>query len=82
MNQKVMQRLIWKDARTLAPLMIATLAAVVVCNLLLYFFAAGATNTEGLQRLKLSGIIWILLPNLLAFGAPAILVGGEEESGE
>ncbi|MCS7470539.1 hypothetical protein NZK35_28135 [Stieleria sp. ICT_E10.1] len=81
MNQKVMQRLIWKDARTLAPLAIATLAAIFGFNALLWLMAEAVMDVENQTRLGLSRMIWIVLPNLLAFGAPALLVGGEEESG-
>ncbi|QDV88752.1 hypothetical protein [Planctomycetes bacterium TBK1r] len=81
MNQKVMRRLIWKDARTLAPLAIATLIAIFGFNALLWLLAEAVMDVENQTRLSLSRMIWIVLPNLLAFGAPALLVGGEEESG-
>ncbi|QDV47391.1 hypothetical protein Enr13x_73000 [Stieleria neptunia] len=81
MNQKVMQRLIWKDARTLAPLAIATLAAIFGFNALLWLIADAVMDVDNQVRLGLSRMIWIVLPNLLAFGAPALLVGSEEESG-
>jgi hypothetical protein len=81
MNQKVMQRLIWKDARTIAPLGIATFAGILLCNALLYGFTAGTATPPGQHQLPLARMVWILLPNLLAFGAAAMLVGGEEESG-
>lgn len=81
MNQKVMQRLVWKDARTLAPLNIAIFAAIFGLNLLCFLILSGPDLHTGETRLQISLMIWILLPNLLAFGAAAILVGGEEESG-
>ncbi|MDV6032999.1 MAG: hypothetical protein F9B45_23520 [Phycisphaera sp. RhM] len=81
MNQKVMRRLIWKDARTLAPLAIATLVTIFGFNTLLWLLAEAVMDVDNQTRLGLSRMIWIVLPNLLAFGAPALLVGGEEESG-
>ena len=79
MNPKVMQRLMWKDARTLAPLVIATLAAMIGLNVLCYLIIESMGNVDGRERWEISKMLWILLPNLLAFGAPAMLVGGEEE---
>ncbi|WP_182866037.1 hypothetical protein [Stieleria mannarensis] len=81
MNQKVMQRLMWKDARTLAPLAIATVMAIIGFNALWWLIADAVMDLHHETRLGLSRMIWIVLPNLLAFGAPALLVGSEEESG-
>ena len=80
MNQKILQRLIWKDARTLKPLAIATPLAIVGFFMLTGVFASlsGVGDTE---QMSLAYAIWFLLPLLLAYGAPAVLVGGEEESG-
>ncbi|QEF96072.1 hypothetical protein Mal15_00980 [Stieleria maiorica] len=81
MNRKVMQRLMWKDARTLAPLAVATVMAIIGFNALWWLIADTVTDLHHETRLGLARMIWIVLPNLLAFGAPALLVGGEEESG-
>jgi hypothetical protein len=80
MNRKAMQRLIWKDSRTLAPLAIGLLAGVFLFNVL-QWFSPSPTDLRFDDRLWVAYGTWILLPNLLALGAPALLVGGEEESG-
>lgn len=79
MNTKVMQRLIWKDARTLTPLVIATLAGLVGLNLTV--LVLDYMDAFDHNRWLFTRIIWFLVPNLLALGAPALLIGGEEESG-
>lgn len=80
MNRKIMKHLLWKDARTLGPLAIAIPVLV-----LLFFGALGLLdndiNLDGTSRLSGGYTIWFLLPILIAYGAPAVLVGGEEESG-
>uniref|UniRef100_UPI003561F480 hypothetical protein n=1 Tax=Stieleria sp. TaxID=2795976 RepID=UPI003561F480 len=79
MNRKVMQRMIWKDARTVKTLAIATPALVVGFFVMLELFT-GLTHV-GTERMGLAYAIWMLLPMLIACGAPAVLIGGEEESG-
>ncbi len=80
MNHSVseMRSLLWKDMRTVKPLVIAACAGVVILNLVafigqLIYGAEG--DAEGYA------VIWVMLPNLVALGAPAMLVGGEEDSG-
>ena len=73
-----MRSLLWKDMRTVKPLVIAACAGVVILNLVafigqLIYGAEG--DAEGYA------VIWVMLPNLVALGAPAMLVGGEEDSG-
>ena len=80
MNSKVMQRLIWKDARTLASLTIAIFVGVIVFNLL-QIVLASTTEIRSDDQFWVAYGIWIVMPNLIALGAPAMLVGGEEESG-
>ncbi len=79
MNRKIMQRMIWKDARTVKTLAIATPALIVGFFVLLELFT-GVTHV-GTERMGLAYAIWMLLPMLIACGAPAVLIGGEEESG-
>ncbi|QEF96073.1 hypothetical protein Mal15_00990 [Stieleria maiorica] len=79
MNHKILQRMIWKDARTVRALAIATPAMIVGFFLLLGLFT-GFTHV-GTERMGLAYAIWMLLPMLIACGAPAVLIGGEEESG-
>ncbi|MCO8124451.1 hypothetical protein NHH03_22115 [Stieleria sp. TO1_6] len=80
MNQKIMQRLLWKDSRTLAPLAIAIIAGVVMVGFLQCMMLP-TMRLNANDRLWVTYGIWILLPNLFALGAPALLVGGEQESG-
>lgn len=80
MNRKVLQRMIWKDARTAGSLAIATPCLIVGFYFLLMLFGGmGNVNSQGIMSLAYA--IWFLLPMLIAWGAPALLVGGEEESG-
>lgn len=79
MNGKVLLRMMWKDARTLRTLAIATPVMTVVFYFLLILFAGmSGYRTE---RMSVAYAIWFMLPMLIAYGAPAVLVGGEEESG-
>ncbi|MCO8124450.1 ABC transporter permease [Stieleria sp. TO1_6] len=80
MNAKRLQRLIWKDGRTLAPLALATPIAVLAFFLLLSMMAS-FVGLNGPSRVSMSYAILFLLPMLVAYGAPAVLIGGEEESG-
>ncbi|WP_145391490.1 hypothetical protein [Stieleria neptunia] len=79
MNRKILQRMIWKDARTVRTLAIATPALIVGFFVLLGLFAG--VSDVGTERMGLAYAIWMLLPMLIACGAPAVLIGGEEESG-
>ena len=76
----MLQRLIWKDATTVKPLVWAALAVVAVLNLFLFLLWQ---NNEVTNRsfVGFSITLWILVPQLVAFGAPAMLVGTEEEQG-
>lgn len=76
----VLQRLIWKDARLVQPLVLAIVAAILVAPLLIAFSVA----FSGMTTLSAAGVLiafWMLFPNLVALGAPAMLIGTEEESG-
>ncbi len=75
----MIRRLLWKDAITIKPLLIAVIVAIVVLNLLVVLW--DVVSPAGSRRADLFVSIWILMPNLIALGAPALLVGSEEESG-
>ncbi|MGI9470504.1 MAG: ABC transporter permease, partial [Rubripirellula sp.] len=76
----MLPRLIWKDATTVKPLMWAALIAVVVLNLLLFLLWQGRDiNDRGMIEFSIA--LWILIPQLVAFGVPAMLIGTEEEQG-
>lgn len=79
-NRTMLQRLIWKDATMVKPLVWAAFAVVAVLNLCLFFLWQ---NNEVTNRsfVEFSIALWILVPQLVAFGAPAMLVGTEEEQG-
>ncbi|QDT10076.1 ABC transporter permease [Planctomycetes bacterium K23_9] len=74
----VFRSLCWKDAKAVMPLVIMAGAGIVVFNLLVFVGSLVAGSP-----LRADGyiMIWVLMPNLVALGAPALLVGGEEESG-
>ncbi|TWU37298.1 ABC transporter permease [Novipirellula artificiosorum] len=74
-----MTRLIWKDAITIRPLMIAVVAGMLAFNLPAIAF--NYVNWPGRWQVDLFMGLWILMPNLFAIGAPAMLVGTEEDSG-
>ncbi len=78
MRDTALSRLIWKDSRTIRPLVIAIAAGVLGFNLMAYvlrqmYWQGSAPVTDY--------IFWILMPNLIALGAPAMLVGTEQETG-
>ncbi|MFK8112777.1 MAG: ABC transporter permease, partial [Rubripirellula sp.] len=75
----MMKHLLWKDARALQPLVVAIVICITAINLLLWLITSGEPNSSSSEGLFV--VIWILMPNLAALGAPAILVGGEEEKG-
>ncbi len=76
----MMRHLIWKDAQTIRPLVIAIAIGIVGLHLMMLLLFA--MTDAGVNDIA-SGLVslWILMPNLVALGAPSLLVGGEEESG-
>ena len=77
-NSSVMQKMLWKDAKALWPLVQAILFGIVAFNLL-GLLASKVMHTPDTYQIYMA--FWMLMPNLVAIGAPALLVGGEEESG-
>ena len=75
-NRLTMRRLIWKDVVTIKPLILAAAIAVVVINLLLHLIYPEHDPNRGW-----SIQMWILIPNIVALGAAAMLVGTEEDNG-
>lgn len=76
----MMRHLAWKDAQTIRPLVVAAVVGIVFLHLTVVVVGAMTTPSAG----DMAGVfvsLWILMPNLVALGAPALLVGGEEESG-
>lgn len=71
------KQLLWKDAASIRSLVIAAVAGTLVMNLvvLVFHFLDSSSPSTAFTS------IWVLMPNLVALGAPALLVGGEEESG-
>lgn len=74
----MMRHLLWKDAMAIRPLVVAILIGIVVANVLLGLTSA---VTDPVDITTWFASFWILMPNLVALGAPAVLVGSEEESG-
>lgn len=76
MNSKVMQRMLWKDARSMMTLLAAALLSTAGFYLLLLLL-----HPNSRAAIMLAHTIWGLMPMVVAMGAPAVLIGGEEESG-
>ena len=74
----IMRHLIWKDWRTVRPLFLLILIGIFAINLMLCYTRPG-NDYNGTSNLLVA--FWYLLPNLFALGAPAMLVGTEEDSG-
>lgn len=73
------QRLLWKDALTIKPLLMAVGGGIVLMPLMVAAVSGGNGETRDAVEALLA--MWVLLPNLVAIGAPALLIGNEEESG-
>lgn len=74
----MLRHLLWKDTMVVRPLIVAIVIGIVVINatiLLLTLAIAGEASADIFVS------FWALMPNLVALGAPALLIGGEEESG-
>ncbi len=74
----MMKQLMWKDVMTVRPLVLAIGIGIA------FAFMANAvfSNWTDAETIAiLNAWAWILMPNLVALGAPALLVGTEEESG-
>lgn len=74
----MMRHLLWKDGMTIKPLVQAILIGIVAIYVVL---ALTVTWLGSNDSASLYVSVWVLMPNLVALGAPALLVGGEEESG-
>lgn len=74
----MMRHLLWKDGMAIKPLVEAILIGIVAIYLALALMLTWL-GTNDSASLYVS--IWVLMPNLVALGAPALLVGGEEENG-
>ncbi|WP_372721080.1 hypothetical protein [Novipirellula sp.] len=73
-----MKQLLWKDLITLRPLAIAVVAGILLFQL---FITAGQFIFSDVQfDIDPYLLVWILMPNLMAMGTPAMLVGNEEEA--
>ena len=73
-----MKQLLWKDLITLRPLFIAVVVGILLFQL---FITVGQFVFNDVQLdIDPYLLVWILMPNLMALGAPAMLVGNEEES--
>lgn len=79
-HQAIMRRLVWKDIITIKPLVLAGAICVVLFNLLaLMIWHVNDGSTVDLFQASIA--MWIAMPNFVALGAAAMLVGTEEDSG-
>ncbi len=75
-------RLVWKDALLVKTLLLIVALVIVVGNLaLVVSFLVDPQHFSADTASQLAMLGWMLLPNLVAFGIPALLIGTEEESG-
>ena len=74
----VLRSLAWKDFKAIRPLLLAILAGIVLLHVMVIAIQV-AYGTHSDSEIYVS--LWILMPNLMALGAPAMLIGSEEESG-
>ena len=80
MNLRVLRHLLWKDARSVQPLVISAVLAIASLYALLFIYAK-TTNDLFTEQTSIGYTIWVLIPTLFAFSLPAFLIGSEEESG-
>lgn len=79
MNTRVLFRLMWKDARSVRPLIITIPGMIMAFYALLVILDASMRLEDARMGLAVT-ILWSV-PLLVAFASPAMLVGGEDESG-
>jgi len=73
-------RLVWKDALLVRSLLYIAASMIVVANLAIA--VSHHLNPIGFPDWdSFAGAVWMLIPCLVAFGAPAMLIGTEQESG-
>ncbi len=75
----MMRHLLWKDIRLIGPLLAAIEVGTLVFNWVAWMFMT--SDSAGRNHADIAVMLWILMPNMMALGAPAILVGSEHESG-
>ncbi len=73
-------RLAWKDAALVWPILAVIVAATVVFNALI-LAAWYVDPQQAITMIEFATITSCLLPGVLAFGLPAMLIGTEQESG-
>ena len=74
----MISQLLWKDAMTIRALLLAVLVGIFGATACL-FVVSPMMSDMNVSNLFVS--FWVLMPNLFAIGAPAILIGNEEEQG-
>lgn len=80
-NFRIWQSLLWKDMQSLKLLVLAICGAIVVINAVLFAITLTVSQNGADDTISWAIMMWILMPNLVALGAPPMLVGNEEESG-
>lgn len=74
----MIRHLLWKDVVTLKLLFVAVSISIFVAAVCLVIVSMADRDSSYSNHFA---SCWLLMPNLLALGAPAILVGSEEEQG-
>lgn len=76
MNQpSAMRHLLWKDIKILKPLILVAFGCIVVFNMVCMLIWPETRSVEGW-----SIPLWLFVPNLVAFGSAAMLVGTDEDA--
>ncbi len=76
----VMHRLIWKDITSITPLLMVAGIGIAVMNLLIFLvWQSGEMPNDAFVGWSVA--LWIIFPQLVAFGSPAMLLGTEQENG-
>lgn len=79
-NHRMMRSLMWKDIRTVRPLVLTAVITAVVANLLVWLcWRQGEMLHDTMVGFCYT--VWFVLPGLVALGVPAMLVGTEHDTG-
>jgi len=73
-------RLVWKDALLVRSLLYIAAIAILVANLSIAV-SCHFNPIDSRDSVFYANTFWILIPCLVAFGTPAMLIGTEQESG-
>ncbi len=80
MMNSAFARLVWKDTLLIRPLVLLIVVSAIASNAMIAVLHV-SNYVSPLNLTQLATTLWTLLPSLLAFGAPALMVATEEENG-